>query len=208
MTINGKSPRATIEFDQLPIKVRGFVPPAPSNPPIRKRKRQKAAPPSEWTLAFDCETKVDAGQALRFGTYQIRKGLELMESGIFYEPDVLTPSEFELLRRVGDERCVKLRTRDEFVDDVFYGIACEFRANIVGFNLPFDLSRLAIGHGSAHGKTIKGGFSLKLSSNPWKPRVQVRHLNSRAALMQFALPAKQKTPRSRFGIARAGDGGV
>jgi hypothetical protein len=183
-----------VQPDPLPIMVRGFAPPPPSVPKDAKKK-QKPAPPSEWTLVFDCETKVDAGQNLRFGTYQIRKGSELMEAGIFYDPDALAPLELELLRRVADEHGVKLRPRDEFVDDVFYGVAYDFRANIVGFNLPFDLSRLAIWHGSAHGKKVKGGFSLKLSNNSWKPRVQVRHLNSRAALMQFALPAKQKTPR-------------
>lgn len=51
MTSNRKSPAVTIDFDQLPIRVRGFVPPTPSNPPTRKR--QKAALPSEWTLIFD-----------------------------------------------------------------------------------------------------------------------------------------------------------
>jgi hypothetical protein len=199
------SPSAINKPDLLPVMVRGIVPPPPPppKPPSGGRKQKpgdgseerKPVPPSEWTLVFDCETKVDASQNLRFGTYQIRKGPKLMESGVFYDPDTLTSSELELLRHVADERGVKVRTHDEFVDQVYYGIAYEFRANIVGFNLPFDLSRLAVWHHSAHGKTMKGGFSLKLSNNSWKPRVQVRHLNSRAALMQFALPAKQKTPR-------------
>ena len=74
-----ESPAATIEFDQLPIRVRGFVPPTPS----KQSKKRNAAPPSEWTLIFDCETQVDAGQNLRFRAYQIRKAAELMESGLF-----------------------------------------------------------------------------------------------------------------------------
>jgi hypothetical protein len=193
MTSNRESPVATIEFDPLPIMVRGFVPPTSLVPPTRKR--QKAAPPSEWTLIFDCETKVDAGQNLRFGAYQLRKSAELEESGLFYNPDALTPSEVEVLHRVATERGVNLRTRDEFVDKVFYGIAYDLRASIVGFNLPSDLSRLAIRHGPARGKTMKGGFTFQYSTDPWKPRVQVRHLNARASLMQFALQAKQRTSR-------------
>jgi hypothetical protein len=208
MTSDRKSPAATIEFDQLPIRVRGFVPPTPSNPPTRKKR--KAAPPSDWTLIFDCETKVDAGQNLRFGAYQVRKAAELMESGLFYDSNSLTATELDVLRRVAAERGVKLRTRDEFVDEVLYAVAYDFRANIVGFNLPFDLSRLAIRHGSARGKTMKGGFTFQLSSNPWKPRVQIRHLNARASLMQFALQAKQRTSRGarRRGIKTPGRRGA
>ena len=39
-----------------------------------------------------------------------------------------------------------LRTRAEFVDEIFYRSAYAVGAQIVGFNLPFDLSRLAIRH--------------------------------------------------------------
>jgi len=186
-------PPVTIGSDKLPIMVRGFVPAPPMDQP--KTEKRKAAPASDWTLIFDCETKVDAGQNLRFGAYQVQKGAELKDSGLFYDPGSLTPSELELLRRGANERGIELRTREEFVEEVFYGIAYDFRASIVGFNLPFDLSRLAIRHGPARGKTMKGGFTFQLSSDPWKPRVQVRHLNARASLMQFALPPKQKTPR-------------
>jgi hypothetical protein len=168
-----------IESDKLPIMVRGFVPPPPMGPP--KGGKRKAVPPSDWTLIFDCETKVDAGQNLRFGAYQVRKAAELKESGLFYDSNSLTPSELALLRRVAAERGVELRTCEEFVEKVFYGIAYDLRASIVGFNLPFDLSRLAIRHGPARGKTMKGGFTFQISNDPWKPRVQVRHLNAHAS---------------------------
>ena len=61
------------------------------------------------------------------------------------------------------DNVVMLRTVDEFVDEVLYGRAYDLRASIVGFNLPFDISRLAIGHGSARGKAMRGGFTFKLS---------------------------------------------
>jgi hypothetical protein len=181
------------EPEMLSIRVRGFVPP-PKDKKVGGKTR-KPAPPSEWTLVFDCETSVDARQRLRFGVYHLYQGQELQETGLFYDPEALSAAELTLLRKVTAERDLKLRSSSEFVDEVFYGMAYEFRASIVGFNLPFDLSRLAIGYGSAKGKMMKGGFSLKLSEKPWRPRVQVRHLNSRAALIQFAKPFKQRTTR-------------
>jgi chromate transport protein ChrA len=194
-----------VQPESLPVMLRGFVPlppPPPETPKTGKKKKspnainkRKPTPPSEWTLIFDCETRIDASQSLRFRTYQVRKSEERMEAGIFYDIEILTESEREILRRVAIERRLELRTSDDFVENVFFGIAYEFRANIIGFNLPFDLSRLAIRYGSAKGKTMSGGFSLKLSSKPWRPPVQIRHLNSRAALMQFALPPRQRNSR-------------
>src|SRR4029077_16704294 len=85
----------------------------------------------------------------------------------------------------------------------------DLRGTIVGFNLPFDLSRLAIKHGSARGKVMRGGFTFKLSRLWWRPAVQVRHLNARASLIQFTHPTKRRdapgqwkrkiAPRSRRG---------
>jgi hypothetical protein len=68
-------------------------------------------------------------------------------------------------------------------------------ATIVGFNLPFDLSRLAIRHGSARGRTMRGGFTFQLSRDPWRPRVQVKHLSARSALIQFTKPRPRNDTR-------------
>jgi hypothetical protein len=111
------------------------------------------------------------------------------ERGAFYEPDVLSDHDLTILRRfIDDEKCnsdgerVCLRTRAEFVDEIFYQSAYAVGAQIVGFNLPFDLSRLAIRHASAR-RAMKGGFSLTLSED-W-PAVAVKHLSQRSALIRF-----------------------
>ena len=77
---------------------------------------------------------------------------------------------------------IHLRKRAEFADEIFYRSAYAVGAQIVGFNLPFDLSRLAIRHASAR-RSMKGGFSLTLSED-WPP-VAVKHLSQRAALIRF-----------------------
>jgi hypothetical protein len=144
---------------------------------------------------FDTETTTDAGQALRFGSYQERNGRALIESGLFYDPEALTHEEQVILRAYASTRGMKVLTREQFVEDVFYGFGYDLRATIVGFNLPFDLSRLAEAHAPAR-TGMRGGFSFRLSKNPYKPRLQIRHLSSRAALIQFAEGRRQRMPRS------------
>src|ERR1700722_6584068 len=146
--------------------------------------------PSEWVLVFDCETRTTPDQRLRFGAYQLRYKGQVWERGAFYEPDVLAPEELSVLRQcLADEEFasegerVCLRTRAEFVEEVFFKSAYSVGAQIVGFNLPFDLSRLAIRHSSAR-RAMKGGFSLTLAED--QPHVVVKHLSQRSALIRFA----------------------
>ena len=118
--------------------------------------------PSDWTLIFDCETSTDDAQRLRFGAYQVRKGHRLHEQGLFYEPGALTQDEVDLLARWATANDMRLLTRADFVEEVFFPIGYDRHAMIVGMNLPFDISRIAISHGSARGK-MRGGFSFQLS---------------------------------------------
>src|SRR5271166_2628341 len=86
---------------------------------------------------------------------------------------------------------IRLLTRTEFVNDVFYGSGYAVGAQIVGFNLPYDLSRLAIRHASAR-RSMRGGFSLTLSED-WPP-VAVKHLSQRAALIRFTGTRPENEP--------------
>ena len=188
-----------VQPDHLPIAVRAFAPPPQTqgaDEPRRKR-RQTATPPSEWTLVFDTETTVDAAQRLRIGAYQFRQGDELDEAGLFYDPSIATAAEQALLRRFAARNGLKLLTAAEFVETILFDRAYDLRASIVGFNLPFDISRLALRHGSARGKAMRGGFTFKLSRRWWRPNIQIRHLNARASLIQFAHPPKQRSPRGQ-----------
>lgn len=167
----------------MEIFVRAYVPPKTAGRIPKKRKRQ--AGPSKFTLVFDVETTTDPSQGLRFGGFQFREGDAIHTAGIFYEPDAVTLAEQDQIQAFAKKRGLECMTAAAFVDDIFYGMAFELRARIVGLNLPFDLSRLAKKHGPARG-TMKGGYSMQLSTDPWKPRVQIKHLSSRAAFIQFA----------------------
>jgi transcriptional regulator with XRE-family HTH domain len=156
---------------------------------------------SEWTLIFDTETTTDAVQQLRFGCYQLRKGYDLDEAGIFYDPASLSDDEQALVAEYATACRCRLMTVEGFIGDIFYGIGYDLGAMIVGFNLPFDLSRLAIRHASARGKTMRGGFSFQLSPDKRRPSVQIKHLSRRAALIRFAAKRGQRTGR---GMRRRG----
>jgi hypothetical protein len=168
-----------------------FVPPGGDG----DRKIKVIPRPSPWSLTFDTETTTDAGQGLRFGSYQVRYDGELREAGLFYEPAALTGQDLVILTDHATAHGLKLLTRDAFVEEVFYGIGYELRATIIGLNLPFDLARLAIGHGSARGD-MRGGFSLKLSTDKRRPPVQVKHISQRTSLIRFAAPFRQRKARS------------
>lgn len=198
-----KSSPALAEPDCLPIAERAFAPPPPKRGAefSNKRRSGKPAPPSEWRLAFDCETTVDAAQRLRIGAYQFRKGDELDEAGIFYDPAIVSDEELSLLRRLCGECGHMLRTVAEFADEVLFARAYDLRASIIGFNIGFDISRLAIKHSPARGKTMRGGFTFKLTRLRWRPAIQIRHLNARASLIQFTHPPKRRNSPIR-GSAR------
>ncbi len=158
------------------------------------------AEPSHWTVIFDCETTADREQRMRFGSYQVRAHGVLKEKGLFYEPTAVDEEE---LRELQTNRPpgLKLRTLRSFVEEVFFDIGYMTDAVIVGFNLPFDISRLAMGHESARlvrrtdktaDRSMVGGFTFKLSDMPGRPNVRVKHLSRRAAFINFAAPGDTK----------------
>ena len=184
--------------ERLMISLRAYAEtPAPFRPSNGDGTPKAYRPPqsSPWTLVFDTETTTDAGQSFRFGGYQVRYDGELRQAGLFYEPSAVSDAELAILTAHADAHGLELTSREEFVETVFYGVGYELRATIVGLNLPFDLSRLAIGHSSARG-SMRGGFSFKLSPDKRLPRVQVKHLSQRTSLIRFSAPYRQRRANS------------
>jgi hypothetical protein len=166
----------------------------PGRKPVGAKPPSADVETSRWTLVFDCETAIDATQRLRFGFYQVRDGGELYEEGLFYDASATTRAEQALVRRYAESRDLRLLTVEVFRSDVFLKYGYTRGGTIVGFNLPFDLSRIAIDHGSARFH-MRGGFSFVLTNNRDDPRVRVKHLNGHAALIDFSKPGEEETPR-------------
>jgi hypothetical protein len=80
-----------------------------------------------------------------------------------------------------------LMSRSQFVEEVVFRLGAERDAAVVGFNLPFDLPRLAL---RATDTRNREGFSLILfehagKANKFRPRIQVQHQNPHMAFINF-----------------------
>ncbi|MGI8474946.1 MAG: hypothetical protein ACR2OO_01015 [Thermomicrobiales bacterium] len=158
------------------IAVRAFATPArlgpaPSSRAPGQRSRAPSTGPSEWSVVVDTETRSDAPQQLRFGVYQLRRGDELHAQGLFYDPATLTDDERSTLYRFASARGLTVHLLADFIDDIFQRYLFDLRGTGIGFNLPFDLARLAIAHAPARGRTMHGGFSFQLSPDKRRPRI-------------------------------------
>jgi hypothetical protein len=178
----------------LPICLRAYAVPHASKELPPKAERPGLDQPSRWTLVFDTETTIDAAQRLRIITYGVWDDDLLHERGIAYPPD-MPEDDRAVLERYAAERGVRLIDRATFILQVFYRYGYDRRGTIVGFNLPFDISRIAISHGDAK-RDWYGGFTFYLTQDRRLPPVQVRHLSRRAALIRFGTTFGQRTPRN------------
>ena len=178
------------EPEVLDVAVRGWT----TNP-----KRQKVVWPRNWTdpvgpsesvLVFDTETTVDHVQQLRFGGWHLYRSSRLVRSGVFYHPEGVTDDELGLLKQVAGNRGLEVHAIDEWIEEVFFTAAVDLSSTVVGHNLFFDLTRIAIGHDTTRSRDprMRGGFSLKLSDDPTRPRVLVKKASTSATFIQFTVP--------------------
>ncbi len=149
--------------------------------------------PSGWTLVFDTETTVCAAQKLRIGSYQIRKYSKLHEQGLFYDPETVSETGLSVLRAYAAERDLELITVETFRRH-FIKYGYKLNGVIIGFNLPFDISRIAFKAGPAKGH-MRGGFSFLLFPYRDQPAVRVKHLSARQSIIDFAAPGKSRDTR-------------
>jgi hypothetical protein len=177
------------------IAVRAYMERPNSKPIAQKKPPVRLDEPSGRVLIFDTETRTDPSQSLRVGFYQVRDGVELVDEGAFFDPEALDRDERAELEAYCVERKLEVLTVNAFNEDVFLKIGYNFSGTIVGFNLPFDISRIAISHGAARG-TMRGGFSFELTRNTRRPRVRIKQLSARASLIDFARPGINETARS------------
>jgi hypothetical protein len=171
-------------------------------------------------LVFDTETTRDPSQRLLFGVWRLYRdpwdaepGVTCIEEGIFY-PDELPerdPRGFEKLRsfiersrsaaapgysRLGEGHRLVLRPLSWWVDRrlLRYGYHHADRCHVVGFNLLFDLARLAKYWSPGRGY-YRGGFSFGLKgrfdgAGNWKDakyavRVLVKAIDPRRSLFAW-----------------------
>ena len=167
-------------MSRLPVAQRTWAEAAASaTPNSRATSRGRRVP--DFAIVIDAETTVDATQRLLLGSYRFLdlRGEErpvgtCLDEGLFYGDDLpeRDSAAFAVVRQYAAEqttdvdpprrpRPLKLLSRREFVDGPFWKSAYKSGALVVGFNLPFDLSRLAVACSPARNR-FKGGFSFVL----------------------------------------------
>jgi hypothetical protein len=73
---------------------------------------------------------------------------------------------------------------NEFINNVFLPEVYDLKTLCIGFNLPFDLSRIAKSFGYAR-NGMKGGFSFTLTDDRKRPRLIIKHIDSTKAFIRF-----------------------
>jgi hypothetical protein len=187
----------SIKPRELTIAVRAYA------QPVKPSKRKTSYlgglnKPSRWTLVFDTETTADAALSLRLGVYHLYERRTLKEKGIFFDREpksakILTPADIQRIEAYAEEHGLKILSVADFIE-LLYRYGYHYGGTVVGFNLPFDLSRLGIGD-SARG-TMRGGFTFKLHPKQGNPNIRTKHLSARASLISFAAPPKARDGKS------------
>ena len=189
------------------IAVRAFARPIERKPGSRYRPPRDKPP--NLVLFIDTETRTDASQRLLFGSARLHGREGLLREWLFY-PDDLAEQEAAILRTYvathADDhgRAIRLLPVAEFTRLALGRLAYKERARVVGFNLPFDLSRLAIAWSEGGGE-YTGGFSLRLFESVdaegvahrdmYRPDLRIKALGSKRQLIGFAAPARVDAER-------------
>lgn len=193
-----------------PIAIRAFM--RRTERPARERATIIAVRWSGSVLFLDTETTIDASQRLLFGSYRYCRWndgvLVCVAEGVIYADELPRedPKAFATLKRYvahrranvgpGVSTVLHFYSRHAFVEQVFFPAVCLSGATVCGFNLPFDLSRLAVECGEARGAFFYGGFSFSLADylntatnqrcdDTFFARVAIKPLDSKRAFIRF-----------------------
>jgi len=170
----------------------------------------------KYALVIDAETTIDERQALTFGFYRFCRldandGYVCIEEGIFYPDDLPkgNPNALSVLQQYVDAHPaetppgypaqLQLRSRAEFIEQVFWRVVLNppdgTGGLIVGFNLAFDLARIAVECRTARRRNQGWSFIMSqdndpqtgmLRHNPLRSRIIIKPKDSKAAFIRLA----------------------
>jgi hypothetical protein len=201
-------------FEYLPVAVRAWPHPSTTTETDQSRLDLEAWSPNEpatpspfRTIVFDTETTTDYAQRLLYGSYRLYvdrtvPGATCVQEGLVYADDLpcRDPVGFAILQAyvasrpaataAGKSKRIRLLSRSEFVKEILWRWGYQQQATVVGFNLPFDLTRLAVGatrgRGRNHGAT---SLIVWLRTNgiedKYRPRIILRPIDGQRTLISF-----------------------
>ncbi len=173
------------------------------------------------TVFIDTETTYDPRQSLKFGSCAVRVDHKLIAWYLFYDQRNITIQEWAwlMLHKLDfDEQDNKpyeyeVLEKQDFLEQIFFPLAQSSETRIIGFNLPFDLSRLALDVGGwkklpkpdskKSGEDLppnrkRGrGFYFIFSQHSQFPKLRIKSLNSESAFIHW-ISGKGVKYRSSF----------
>lgn len=168
---------------------------------IEPKKRRRGArgrriafrpqPYGKHVLVFDTETTTDHAQRLLFGFFRLYEDSRLILEGLIVT-DLLAHDEMEAVSAYAAKCGLPIYNREAFVEEVFFPEVYLRGTLCVGFNLPFDFSRIAIHAGSGRGKHRRC-FRLVLSRRIRWPDLRIESASGRASFIQF-VPKRRLDP--------------
>ena len=191
--------------------------------PVKKSRPRPQWP--EYALVFDCETTTDPRQKLTFGFYQFCRAdssgqYQCIEEGVFGPDDLpeTDPAGMSIIEQYVDEveaaagegvPCMlHMRSRSQFMEEVFWSATRYAEALVVGFALPFDISRLALDSREARSRNERWSFVMfedkdpetgEPREDPFRPRIIVTPKDSKTAFIRFAgISARGKETKQRL----------
>ena len=161
--------------------------------PVRPRRKYapllKPKPNDQFTLVFDTETTTDTRQELRFGIAQLYANGRLARTMVFTRE--VTDQERETISTWAAGHNVRVLTVSEFVSMEFLPLALDQRAVVVGFNLPFDLARIAADWEPKRKVAGKRAWTLLFVPRSagyraaYAPRLRVERVSSSMSFIRF-----------------------
>ncbi|WP_445475701.1 DNA polymerase [Methanococcoides methylutens] len=146
-------------------------------------------------FVFDTETTIDSYQNLKIGYFQVYQEDFYQQEGFFYDPSMLSEKETKCIVDYASKHNIELFTSKEFVEDVFYSEVYKLKSLCIGYNLAFDISRLAFVCNPSRNWS-KGGFTFTLSKKDSNPQVIIRKLGD-ANTFKFSTTWENKKNKNK-----------
>ena len=163
------------------IAIRAYT--VPQKAHFKKTTPRPEIPVFDRILVFDTETTTDLYQNLKFGYFEIHQYDRLETRGIFYDRVIVNAKERSILEQHRKEKKISFYTLEEF-RKIFLYETFELETLCIGFNLPFDLTRIALRSTNGR-KRKKDAFSLEISKNLYYPRLHVTHATNTLSFIEW-----------------------
>lgn len=135
-------------------------------------------------IIWDTETTTDNLQNLKFGYFEIWQYKIQEYVGIFYDPVIVSSKEQKILQQYCAKNDIRLYTLVEFRRIFLYEVY-DLETLCIGFNLPFDLTRIPIKSTSSRIRK-KDAFSLFFTKNLDYPRLHITHITSTLSFINWS----------------------